>query len=304
MAIVALLGVLLLGVLAWAAASRVAMPNWFAILGGRVAVVVDVAVAQLGRVVAASVVYLSGAAATLITCWALGKLAHALEPSVDVPLFHWFQARLHPGTWQQSWAVLTKLGNRPQTQFLTVLAAVLLAAAWSERRWWVPPAVLLSGYLMEKFGQTASGRLVNRGHPPTSHGTWPSGGCGRLIVVYGLIIALTLLWRGASRRAWVAAFSMLAFLATVEAYSRVYLLKHWFTDVIGGLVYGSLVLAVMVGVCLVLDRRSPAPGAAGAGATRTLQLQPPAVREPPASESVMEIKEGASLGADAASRDR
>ena len=38
---------------------------------------------------------------------------------------------------------------------------------------------------MEKYGGIIIKKVVNRGHPPTTHGTWVSGGCARLLIVSG-----------------------------------------------------------------------------------------------------------------------
>jgi membrane-associated phospholipid phosphatase len=39
---------------------------------------------------------------------------------------------------------------------------------------------------------------------------------------------------------------LLAAMVTLEGYTRVYLLKHWLTDALGGYVYGGLMLTVFV----------------------------------------------------------
>ena len=39
---------------------------------------------------------------------------------------------------------------------------------------------------------------------------------------------------------------MVAALAFSEAYSRGYLTLHWFTDIVSGLIYGTLILSVFI----------------------------------------------------------
>jgi membrane-associated phospholipid phosphatase len=38
-----------------------------------------------------------------------------------------------------------------------------------------------------------------------------------------------------------------------EAYSRVYLTLHWFTDAVSGLIYGGLLLAVFIATIRLVD---------------------------------------------------
>lgn len=229
----------------------------------RSAAAVDAAVPHVGRAFLAATVALASFSVTLITCWFLGKLAHALEPRVDVPMFAWFQERQLDGTWHALWSELTLMGNRAQTQRIVVVGAIVLAVAWRKRGFWIPLLALPAGYMFEKFGQMLLSKSVNRGHPPTTLGTWVSGGCARLIIVYGLVIFLVLAWLGVRRRWWVAGWCLLGLLAATEAYSRTYLLKHWFTDVVGGVIYGTMLLLFMIAAVKVLDRAVIARRAAG-----------------------------------------
>lgn len=257
--VASLVGVLVLATLAM---TRTAPTRAGDISGwrARVVTVLDCSVAQMGRITTAAAVLVAGFGLVILVFWPLGELAHALEDPVDWPVFRWFQARQGSAGWHSFWALYTQAGNRPLTQTLTWVGAILLTLLWLAQRrkhWWIPLILLPIGYLFEKLGQMVLKVVVDRGHPPTTHGTWISGGCARLLVVFGLILFL-LMWRRVhNRRVWVAGWSLLAFLAVAEAYSRTYLLKHWVTDVFGGLLYGTVVLLVVIGAIAVLDRRLP-----------------------------------------------
>lgn len=254
-AVVSIAAVCIVCAAAIVAAPRWAEPTWSVNGRRRVSLAVAGAVPYVGRLSLALTVALAGFAATLIIIYFLGKFAHLLEPSVDVPVFAWFEERQIDGSWHAAWETLTKMGNRAQTQRIVVVGALILAVAWRRRGFWIPLFALPLGYLFEKFGQMLVSRLVDRGHPPTTLGTWPSGGCARLVIVYGLVIFFVLSWRNVSRRGWVAGWSLLALLVTIESYSRTYLLKHWFTDVVGGVIYGVLLLTFMIAAIKILDRR-------------------------------------------------
>ena len=72
---------------------------------GRTAERVRVALAGLtaafGRVGAALVVLLAGAAAVVLVCWPLGEAISRLEPHVDHPVFDYVHAR-RVGFWEES----------------------------------------------------------------------------------------------------------------------------------------------------------------------------------------------------------
>lgn len=218
-----------------------------------------------GPPVLALVIALAGYAAVVLGHWGLGKGAKAIEDLVDWPTFHWFEERLGPGGWTDLWNLLTQMGNRGPTQRITMVGVVLFAALAVLRarrnggpsRWYVPVIVLPAAYLAEKSGQMILSRVVDRGHPPTTLGTWPSGGCARLIVVYGLFAFFLLHTLGAGRRSRILVYGGVGALAGAEAYSRTYLLKHWLTDVLGGLTYGMGLLVVAVAAASVLIAQTP-----------------------------------------------
>jgi MYXO-CTERM domain-containing protein len=173
-------------------------------------------------------------------------------------MYNWTAAhRVH--LWVLVMRRLTELGDPPSTRAAAAVAGVCLAASWRQRRW-LPPLLLGLLVVGEAVLTPAIQHTVHEVGPPGTRAvaTWPSGGCGRVIVFYGLIAYL--LWREHSGRrstgVWAAA--AVVALAFNEAYSRAYLTIHWFIDVPSGCVYGVLMLLLMVtGVRLIVG---PATG--------------------------------------------
>jgi PAP2 superfamily len=246
--------------------------------GRQVRAFVDDGVSRFGRLPMAALVYFAGAGVTLALCWPLGLLAHGLEGAVDWPVFHWTEHRQIAGWWSDLWLRLTDIGMPRLTQAVDAVAGVFFAVVWARRgrAWWAPLLVFASAYALEKYLQIALKLVVDRGHPPTTLGTYPSGGCARVLIVYGLVVFMLVEWRWPqSPRAWRAGMVAIAFLLSIQAYARLYNLEHWFTDVVGGTVFGALGLAVMVACTRVLalpDGRSvpvaSEPGASREGSTR------------------------------------
>ena len=226
---------------------------------------VDEGVSRFGRLPMAALVYFAGAGVILALCWPLGLLAHGLEGAVDWPIFHWTEHR-QIQAWSDIWLKLTNIGKPRLTQGVDAIAAVFFAVVWARRRraWWAPLVLFASAYALEKYCQIILQTVVDRGHPPTTLGTFPSGGCARVLIVYGLVTFMTVEWRWPeSRRAWRIGMVVVAFLWSIQAYARLYNLEHWFTDVVGGTVFGLLGLLVMLGCARVLARPAGRPVAGG-----------------------------------------
>lgn len=251
-----LLGVCALGLAAVVTAPRWRTPRWLR----RVAVIVEVSVSQVGRLLTASVVVLAGGGLIVAVLWLVGWPIKLTTQVVDVPVFQWWASSSAeaPQWWSRTWLTLTNIGGLNETQLLTVVFAVGLAVVWRRGRWWIPLVVLPTGYVLEKTLQDLLKLVVNRGHPPTTLGSFPSGGCARVVLVYGLIVFL-LLWgvRPQDRRVWGAGVAFVAVCATIQAYARTVNLEHWITDVAAGLLFGLLLLATMIASVLVLDRKAP-----------------------------------------------
>ncbi|WDZ87037.1 phosphatase PAP2 family protein [Micromonospora cathayae] len=206
---------------------------------------------------AAVVVLLAGSAAVITICWPLGEALSRLEPSVDVPVFEYIHARRHD-TWAAINDFYTPLGDRDPLKVVSVVAAVLFAPFW-KRRWWIPVTAMLGQYLLEQYTQQILATVVDRGHPPTDLGTYPSGGCARVMLTFGTIFLLAdLTWR-ISRPGRIAMATVLALLVSLEGYSRMYAEKHWLTDVIGGYIFGSLLIAAWAFALWTLTGRTARP---------------------------------------------
>lgn len=174
----------------------------------------------------------------------LGLLAEHAGPSIDKPILHWVvRHRIH--VWHSAMLRGTEVGDKYPIWAAATTAAVCLAVTWRSHRW-LPPLALGALVLTEHFLTLAINHTVARVPPPGSGGTFPSGGTDRAVAFYGLIAYL--LWREFSgrRRTAIIAGSVVAALGFEEGYSRVYLAVHWFTDVVGGFVYGCLLATVFI----------------------------------------------------------
>jgi membrane-associated phospholipid phosphatase len=193
-----------------------------------------------------------GALAVYAATCLLGLLVVHAGPSIDKPVYTWMiHHRVH--VWQAVMNRLTKTGNTWTTWGAAAAAAACLAAFYRREKW-LPPVVLGAAVVIDHFLTLALRHTFHRLGPPDSPlGTFPSGGCDRVIVFYGLIAYL--IWREVSGRhstaIWLA--GVVAALGFSEAYSRVYLTLHWFTDAVSGLIYGGLILAVFVVTIRLVD---------------------------------------------------
>jgi hypothetical protein len=163
-------------------------------------------------------------------------------PVIDEPIYHWTVDH-QLKWWGDVMEKLTKIGNSQPSWGAAGAAGATLAVAWPRRKW-VPPTALGAAFVVEKCVTLALRRRFSRLGPPSSPlGTYPSGGVDRVVYLYGLIAYL--LWRefGGSPQGKAWAIGAVAALSFNEAYSREYTGKHWFSDIVCGLLYGAILLA-------------------------------------------------------------
>jgi membrane-associated phospholipid phosphatase len=206
-------------------------------------------------------ILVAGAAAVFALVCLLGLLVVHAAPGIDKTIYTWMiHHRVH--AWKSVMKRATKVGDTWTTWGATVAAAVCLAALYRRDKW-LPPVALGAAIVIDHYVTQALRHTFHRLGPPDSPlGTFPSGGCDRIVVLYGLIAYL--IWREVSgtRRGAIWSAGAVALLAFNEAYSRAYLTLHWSSDIISGLIYGGLLLIVFVGTIrlVVGPARARAPG--------------------------------------------
>jgi PAP2 superfamily len=255
-------------------AAIVAVGAWLARTPGRTGAIEDrrwpwSRIAELRRrlgdggrpwlVLLSALVLVLGVAALLLVTWGIGVLTKtAPVVRLDRPVYDWFVE--HRAAWLTApveW--FTGIGSYTATGVISAVCGIALAL----RRRTVLPLVLLLTVPLEKYLQLWSGTLVHAPRPPAASsigpvGGFPSGGSARVVLVCGMAVWL-LAEQRSSRRLVVAAWTVTALLAFAEGWSRMYLGRHWVVDVLGGWLFGALIMVVLLAAATLL----PLPAAGG-----------------------------------------
>ncbi|HEX4015396.1 MAG TPA: phosphatase PAP2 family protein [Frankiaceae bacterium] len=253
---VAPLAVILVGGALWAAAFSPASSLRFAGRGWRLTPRLEPA---FGRISGCILVLAAGAGLSIAIVWPVGYWARNFNAS-DHKVYNWVLPRAHLDWLHSTMRLLTEMSNNRQTQVVAAFFMMALTIVWFFRRRGLvvlaPAVLILAAYEIEHQLQHTLKLLAARTGPaPAGLGAFPSGGCARLICVYGLIVYLVLRAFGKTRsKIAILAWTALAAATYTEAYSRLYLGKHWISDIIGGLVLGVVLLAVFIAAAKMLDR--------------------------------------------------
>lgn len=150
--------------------------------------------------------------------------------------------------------VLTSLGESIGLIPLIALGMVLL---WRvSRRWAIALPFLMAGAGALQY---VTKWATNRPRPDNAPWGFPSGHVLSLVVFFGLAVWLVAT-SSRRRRLWRLLAAAVCTAAVVAvAFSRLYLDKHWLSDLAGGLMAGVayLLLAIWVVEVVIVDHRGP-----------------------------------------------
>lgn len=195
---------------------------------------------------------LSGALASLAGYVALAVLAaHQQFFAVDYGTRTWIRM-LREEMPYLPMAFVTQLGGL--FGVLLLIAAGVAVLLWRrQRRWAIALPALMAG---TGALQALAKWTIGRARPDESPWGFPSGHVLSLVVFFGLMVWLVVT-ASRRRRRWRLLASLLC-VATVAivAFSRLYLDRHWLSDLAGGLTIGLayLLLAIWVIEVVTVDR--------------------------------------------------
>jgi hypothetical protein len=199
-----------------------------------------------------------GGAATLVTSWAVGKMLQ--RDSVTQPSRRIYEyCRAHrSATLSRRLDPVTTIGGYSVIGSFSLLVGGMVAY---DRREWSPVPLLAGGMVAEIYLQKTLKRLVKGTKPPAETsigppGDFPSGGAARTVITFGLLAhLLTQRWASPAERRVI--WAIVSVLIAAQGGSRLYLGRHWPEDVVGGWLFGWLILRTLTNVHDLVSAGSP-----------------------------------------------
>lgn len=192
-----------------------------------------------------------------------GFLAKSLHNVIDVPLYD----RVNDAGTNSLTDVLltvTKMGNGRQTQVVAAVGGVGLAVWFARRGWkWLLPLIAMpAAWIVARAFQLVLARIVDReqGVMTLANGEiggYPSGGVTRVVLIFGLIAFFVVRYAGLAELPARALYACVAMLGLIEAFARFRLNQHWFTDIVGGAIFGTLLLLAAAAIVRSIDPHPP-----------------------------------------------
>jgi len=193
---------------------------------------------------------LSGAFVSLVGYLALAVFAAQQQFfAIDYGTRSWVRL-VHSEALNLPMEMVTSLGGLG----LIALIALAMPILWRiNRRWALALPVLMAGAgALQWLAKAASGRA----RPNLAPWGFPSGHVLSLVVFFGLMIYL-IVTASSRRRRWRTLASIAAAVpVVVVAFSRLYLDKHWLSDLAGGLSIGLAYLLLAIWIVEVVFTRS------------------------------------------------
>jgi membrane-associated phospholipid phosphatase len=194
---------------------------------------------------------LSGAVVSLVGYLALAVFAAQQQLfALDYGTRSWVRLLQHEAL-NLPMELVTRLGDHIG---LIALMAIAFPVLWRvNRRWALALPVLMAGAgALQWLAKAAAGRA----RPNLAPWGFPSGHVLSLVVFFGLMIYLIAM-ASSRRRRWRALACLTATVpVAVVAFSRLYLDKHWLSDLAGGLTIGAAYLLLAIWLVEVVLVRS------------------------------------------------
>ena len=147
-----------------------------------------------------------GLAVMLPLMLGLGKLVERFQ-GFDTRAWNWFVDHRVQG-WYDLMGTVTQLGNSWLNRGVAV--GVLLTLVVVVRQRWLTAVALTAMLFAAHYMVVLTTSVIDRTPPPGSGGTYPSGGCARVIAIYGLVAFVLLRETNAGRRTSIAVWTVVA----------------------------------------------------------------------------------------------